>query len=131
MKLSSATEASERTFNRQLDLEFFQRTVAIEELLTLFERELRTVLAFSSFEFTNRSCAVHFFRGGHQAHGCEYRVGVQDLHIGEVRITRNRPFDEEEIKLIEVALAALTVHLCNAFDEDLGSTLLDIARLPA
>lgn len=95
-------------------------TLPMEDLIGIFESELRRIVAFDSFEYEDPRSATHLFHGVQKLHKCHYRLNVAGLDLGRVTLTRATPFADAEIDRIEGALGALTIHLNNALDYQAG-----------
>lgn len=93
-----------------------QTSLALEELISMFEQEVRTAVDFDSFEYEyTQDEGVHFFRGSAKEHKCRYRLAVMEDDFGHVTLTRQHPFSEKELQLFEKALGALAFHLRDTF----------------
>jgi len=106
----------------------------MEDLIGLFESEIRGVIRYDSFEYENPRNATHVFQGIQRLHKCHYRINVDKLDMGQVTLTRRTPFTDQELGQIEAALGALIIHLTNAFkyqadlsDDAVESLFLDDA----
>lgn len=95
-------------------------TLPMEDLIGIFESEIRRIVAFNSFEYENARSATHIFHGVQKLHKCHYRINIADLELGRITLTRATPFSDAEIDKIEGALGALTIHLNNALDYQAG-----------
>jgi hypothetical protein len=95
-------------------------TLPMDDLIGIFESEMRRIVAFDSFEYEDTRRALHIFHGVQKLHKCHYRLKVAALELGSVSLTRATPFSDQEIGKIEGALGALTIHLNNALDYQAG-----------
>lgn len=91
-------------------------TLPLRDLIALFELEVREILDYDSFEYELERSAIHIFRGTPRLHKCQYRVNTAGLDLGQLTLTRRRPFEDQEILIVERALGALIVHLKNAVE---------------
>lgn len=108
-------------------------TLPMEDLIGIFESEIRSIVAFNSFEYENPHSATHFFQGVQKLHKCHYRLNIADMELGRITLTRATPFTHIEINKIESALGALSIHLNNAlaYQADLGEEALSALRADA
>jgi hypothetical protein len=104
-------------------------TLPMDDLIGIFESEMRRIVAFDSFEYEDPRRATHIFHGVQKLHKCQYRLNVAALDLGRVSFTRATPFSEAEIHKIEGALGALTIHLNNALDYQAGLSEQELIAL--
>lgn len=104
-------------------------TLPMEDLIGIFESEIRHIVAFNSFEYEDARSATHIFHGVQKLHKCHYRLNIAELELGRITLTRATPFTDIEIETIEGALGALTIHLNNALDYQAGLGEQDLLAL--
>ncbi len=92
-------------------------TLPIDELICLFANELEDSVEYDSFEYEYLPGEIHFFRGVPQLHTCQYMINDSGMELGKVTMTRELPFKEEEMVVVERALGALSIHLTNAIED--------------
>src|SRR5690606_39247246 len=90
------------------------------DLIGIFESEIRSIVAFNSFEYENPRTSTHIFQGVQKLHKCHYRLNIDELELGRITLSRATPFADTEINRIEGALGALTIHLHNAIEYQAG-----------
>jgi len=118
----SNSDAFARNFDEEVqmmpepNLEELQTTLPLHELIGLFANEIKDVVEYDSFNYLNASGNIHVDRGDVSIHKCHYNIKDKGLELGEVTLTRETPFKEEEMIIIERALGALSVHLVNAVE---------------
>ncbi|MDY6981497.1 MAG: hypothetical protein SV422_00265 [Pseudomonadota bacterium] len=95
-------------------------TLPMDDLIGIFESEIRRIVAFHSFEYEDARSATHIFHGVQKLHKLHYRLNVTALDLGRITLTRATPFTDKEIDKIEGALGALTIHLNNALEYQAG-----------
>jgi hypothetical protein len=95
-------------------------TLPMEDLIGIFESEIRGIVPFSSFEYENPRTSTHIFHGVQKLHKCHYRLNIAALELGRITLTRSTPFTDKELDKIEGALGALTIHLNNAIEYQAG-----------
>jgi hypothetical protein len=106
-------------------------TLPMEQLIELVESEIRELIRYDSFEYSNPQSSSHIFFGTPRLHKCHYRIAIGSIPMGQVTLSRSQPFDHGEINMIEAALGALIVHLHNAMDfqQELTAEAIDNLRL--
>lgn len=124
-------EARPRRAAREANADAIHTTLPMEDLIGMFESEIRTIIAYDSFEYANARTATHIFRGKLMLHKCDYRISIAGLDLGHVTFTRATPFADAEIDQIEGALGALTIHLNNALDYQAGLGEQELTSLRA
>jgi hypothetical protein len=99
-------------------------TLAIEDLIEIFECEIRERVQYDSFEYEGAQADTQILYGKAQQHKCKYRINIAGKLFGRVTISRRTAFTENEVKLIESALGALIIHLNNAaeYQSNLGES---------
>jgi hypothetical protein len=95
-------------------------TLPMEDLIGIFESEIRGIVPFNSFEYENPRTSTHLFHGVQKLHKCHYRLNIAALELGRITLTRSTPFADNELDKIEGALGALTIHLNNAIEYQAG-----------
>ncbi|PCJ40823.1 MAG: hypothetical protein COA71_09475 [SAR86 cluster bacterium] len=95
-------------------------TLPMDDLIGIFETEISSIINYDSFEYKHLQKGNHVFRGTLQAHKCQYKIKGLGIELGLITLTRNKPFDEKEMLLIEKALGALSIHLKNAMEYQSG-----------
>ncbi len=98
------------------NLEELHTTLPLQELIGLFANEIKDVVEYDSFNYQNSKKDIQVDRGDISIHKCHYNIKDKGLELGEVTLTRETPFKEEEMIMIERALGALAVHLVNAVE---------------
>jgi len=93
-------------------------TLPLHELIGLFANEIKDVVEYDSFNYMNANKDIHVDKGDVSIHKCHYNIKDKGLELGEVTLTRETPFKEEEMIIIERALGALSVHLLNAVESN-------------
>ena len=120
----SNSDAFARNFDEEVqmmpepNLEELQTTLPLHELIGLFANEIKDVVEYDSFNYMNANKDIHVDKGDVSIHKCHYNIKDKGLELGEVTLTRETPFKEEEMIIIERALGALSVHLLNAVESN-------------
>lgn len=100
--------------------EAIHTTLPMDDLIGIFESEIRRIVPFHSFEYEHPRSATHIFHGVQKLHKLHYRLNVAARELGRITLTRATPFTDNEIDKVEGALGALTIHLNNALDYQAG-----------
>jgi len=108
-------------------------TLPLDELIELFENEMRDVIRYDSFEYRNAHTGAHVFHGTQRPHQCHYRINVARMDLGQMTLSRQTPFNPTELQRVETALAALIMHLSNAvsYQKGLSEAALEALRVDA
>ena len=104
-------------------------TLPMEDLIGIFESEIRGIVRYDSFEYENARNSTHIFHGVQKLHKCQYRINIAELELGRITLTRATPFADGEIDKIEGALGALTIHLNNAIEYQAGLSEQELIAL--
>ncbi|MCI5105776.1 MAG: hypothetical protein MRY76_03605 [Pseudomonadales bacterium] len=100
----------------EANLDELHTTLPLRELIGLFANEIRDFVEYDSFCYSNAARDIQVDRGSASIHSCHYNIKDKGLELGEVTLTRQSPFREEEMIIIERALGALSSHLINAVE---------------
>lgn len=104
-----------------------QTTLIVEELLPLFEEQLRQVIHFDSFHYQHLALSCHIDSDTQRHHRCHYKLDMNGQYLGDLTLTRRHKFTEKQISLIEDLLCQLVYPLrnCLLYKQALNSALLD------
>ncbi len=104
-----------------------QTTLIVEELLPLFEQQLRQVIHFDSFHYQHLALNLHIDSDSQRHHRCHYKLDMNGQYLGDLTLTRRHKFSEKQISLIEDLLCQLVYPLrnCLLYKQALNSALLD------
>ena len=91
-----------------------QTTLNIEQLLDIFSVNLQPVVPHSGSIFKNDTLALELRTGKNGRHRCSYHLMLENDHLGEWRLTRDKRFTELELATIEAFLCRLLYPLRNA-----------------
>ena len=106
-------------------------TLPIQDLIEIVELEIRDLVPYDCFEFTDEQNTTQIIYGAPQRHQCKYRINIGGTLFGRVALSRKTPFAGPEISVIESALGALIIHLNNAaeYQSILGETEISQLRI--
>lgn len=108
----TATESFEAVSSRLPAI--LQTTLKITELIALFDDQSKKVLGHDSLHFTHAPSDTEIQLGIRPHHATHYRLEIDQLHLGDITLTRRERFPEAEIVLIEDLLCKLVYPLRNA-----------------
>ncbi|MEP5765394.1 MAG: hypothetical protein ABJ308_12415 [Halieaceae bacterium] len=82
------------------------------EMVTRFENRLRGVVDYGSFAFDCQQRLRQYQVGVASSHSARYQLKLEDGRgLGQVLLTRDRPFRESELQLLETCLSDLCIQL--------------------
>lgn len=84
----------------------------MDERVHLLASRLSKLVEFDSFSFDNPREGVSVSLGSVESHKCCYKIKDAGADCGEFTLTRNTPFKEEELMIIETAMSSI-VHTCH------------------
>ncbi len=91
-----------------------QATLDLDKLIEIFSLEVKTLLPHSGITFTYEEDGQEISHGKAGRHRCSYRLVVAEQALGQLTISRNRPFKQNESMLLEYLLCGLVYPLRNA-----------------
>ena len=91
-----------------------QRTLDIEELLTVFSRRASELVTHDHLRFTAASGIERFALGTQGTHACTYDMVLPDERLGMISFTRGQRFSNDETIGLEQVLLNLAYPLRNA-----------------
>jgi len=91
-----------------------QSSLDIETLLTLFSNELAAIIAHDGLSFDNEDEAIAIQIGKKSHHSCHYKLVLMEEDLGEIQLTRNKRFSEDELRQLESLLGMLVYPVRNA-----------------
>jgi len=91
-----------------------QTTLEFNKLIPIFSRKIESMIPHSAFVYTNTEFGLEIKNGVFTRHSCTYALKFEEQQLGELKLMRNHPFDNAEIKLMETLLCCLIYPLKNA-----------------
>jgi hypothetical protein len=91
-----------------------QTTLEFNKLIPIFSSKIESMVSHSAFVYTNAEFGLEIKNGVFTRHSCTYALKFQEQQLGELKLMRNHPFDNAEIKLMETLLCYLVYPLKNA-----------------
>lgn len=91
-----------------------QTTLDLEILLQIFSRIVQEHLPHQGLSYQHENPRMRMMVGQEQKHHCNYRLNLFESPLGEIRLSRNKRFAEQELALFEHFLSALVYPLRNA-----------------
>jgi len=104
-----------------------QTTLDVDELISLFSDELSHDIQHRGMHYHNSAKEIETFIGRRSAHKCTYQLVIEENLLGELTLFSKKPFNTEELTVIENLLCALVYPLRNAllYRSALQSALID------
>lgn len=104
-----------------------QTTLMLDDLLALFEKEIRHVLHYDSFHYQHQPVHCHIDIGDARHHRCHYKLEMNGQYLGDLTLTRRHKFSNGQIQLLEELLCLLVYPLrnCLMYRQALASALTD------
>ena len=84
----------------------------MDERIHLLASRLSKIVEFDSFAYENAREGVSVALGSIETHKCSYKMKDASAYCGEFTLTRHTPFKEEELMIIETAMASI-IHTCH------------------
>tara|TARA_R110002110_G_scaffold415858_1_gene658553 strand:+ start:6884 stop:7789 length:906 start_codon:yes stop_codon:yes gene_type:complete len=91
-----------------------QSSLNLYEILKRFNAELNKVIAYQSLHYYHSKTKQQFELGKLHYHQARYQLKIENLDLGELTLSKNVPFSEEELSIIESALVQLLFPVKNA-----------------
>lgn len=91
-----------------------QSTLELSEQLTTMQRWLKQSLGIEALHYSHGGFQIKLELGALRNNHCEYRLSALKEELGEIRISRGRRFQEEELKQAEIILSHWVLPLRNA-----------------
>ncbi|GJM11636.1 MAG: hypothetical protein DHS20C12_00390 [Pseudohongiella sp.] len=84
----------------------------MDERIHLLAGRLAKLVEYDSFSYENQREGISVSFGSVEAHKCSYKMKDGGVYCGEFTLTRNSPFMEEELMIVETAMGSI-VHTCH------------------
>lgn len=84
----------------------------MDERIHLLASRLSKLVEFDSFSYENDREGISVSIGSIEAHTCAYKMKDDGSYCGEFTLTRHTPFKEEELMIVETAMASI-IHTCH------------------
>lgn len=84
----------------------------MDERIHLLASRLSKIVEFDSFAYKNEREGISVALGSVEAHTCVYKMKDEGTYCGEFTLTRHTAFKEEELMIIETAMASI-IHTCH------------------
>lgn len=91
-----------------------QTTLDIEMQIELFGKEIQRYLSIDGLQYTLPDAEHNVLHGSEASHRATYDLKLEDRSLGSVRVYREMPFVDKEIRSLENLLCALVYPLRNA-----------------
>jgi len=91
-----------------------QRTLDIQALLQFFCQEIATLVPCDSTSYQNLEQSLGYTYGTNGTHICQYKLELEGQYLGDLICSRNRPFGDQDLLIIEGLAGSLVYPLRNA-----------------
>ncbi|MCP3674749.1 MAG: GGDEF domain-containing protein [Gammaproteobacteria bacterium] len=91
-----------------------QRTLDIQALQQFFCQEIATLVPCDSTSYKNKEQSLGYSYGTKGKHICQYKLELEDQYLGDLICTRNKPFGDQDLLIIEGLAGSLVYPLRNA-----------------
>ena len=91
-----------------------QTTLNTEKLLSLFYQTLSESLLITSLHFDCDSLSYHLHPQQRQTHCCHYQLQINAFWLGELSLTRDISFSDDDTQFIENCISQLVYPLRNS-----------------
>jgi len=104
-----------------------QRTLDIQALLQFFCQEIATLVPCDSTSYQNIEQNLGYSYGTLGTHICQYKLELEGQYLGDLVCTRNKPFGDQDLLIIESLTGALIYPLRNSlmYQQAINMSLLD------
>jgi diguanylate cyclase (GGDEF)-like protein len=91
-----------------------QTTLEFNKLIANFSQKIESMVSHSAYVYTNPEFGLEIKKGVFTKHSCSYALKIENQQLGELKLMRNRKFDNSELELLETLLCCLIYPLRNA-----------------
>ncbi len=91
-----------------------QSSLEIDDILTLFINEIRTILSVDGLSYSQDALGVKFSTSNKGKHHVTYDLNAGDDALGVMVFSQNKRFNEEDLKTLENIMPSLLYPLRNA-----------------
>lgn len=84
-----------------------QTTIELDDVIKLFHNEISKVLSYDSLHYTHQGVMCDINTGSRSHHSCNYRLEMNSVWLGELTLTHNKKFTDEDTQLLEDLLCKL------------------------
>ena len=104
-----------------------QTTLELESVVELFLESIKTQISYDGVTFQILSVDFSITLGQQARHHLSYKLKLLEQDLGEIHLSRNKAFSEQELEQLEVHLAVLLYPLRNAllYREAIQSAFID------
>lgn len=91
-----------------------QSTLELPQILQMFFDEAKRNLSVNSLSYNNEKMANAINLGESAKHSCHYKLITNQNSLGEISFTRNKPFVEHDLHMLELLIGSLICPIRNA-----------------
>jgi len=93
-----------------------QASLDLKDIIERFNTELNQVVAYNSLHYFHSKTKQQLELGQLHYHQARYQLKIEELNLGELTVSKNIPFTQEELMILENALVQLLFPIKNALD---------------
>ncbi|WP_339669693.1 GGDEF domain-containing protein [Dasania marina] len=107
--------------------QLLQTSLELEKILHLFHSEVQQHLAVDSLGYRNEDNCIVLDYGSSRQHSCHYSLQINSSRLGDLILTRSKPFNGHELTFIEALISSLVCPIRNAllYKEAVSAALKD------
>jgi len=104
-----------------------QQTLVLDELLHIFCDNVVNIIPCDSVRYDNDVISTHWQSGKTARHHCEYDLILDDVNLGKLGVTRNHPFSDYDLQVVEwlVSIAIYPIRNALLYQDALAASLCD------
>jgi diguanylate cyclase (GGDEF)-like protein len=104
-----------------------QTTLEVDQVVSLFHRELALLVAHDGLTYRHPAHGIEVAVGERGRHSADYRLTINGAELGQLIVSREVRFGEEELRIVEGLMHGLAYPLRNAllYRQALQSALRD------
>lgn len=91
-----------------------QTTLEFNKLIANFTSKIESMVPHSGYVYSNAEFGLDIKKGVFSRHSCSYALKIEDMPLGELKLTRPNRFSNEDLQLLETLLCCLIYPLKNA-----------------
>jgi diguanylate cyclase (GGDEF)-like protein len=90
-----------------------QTTLEFNKLIANFTSKIESMVPHSGYAYTNTEFGLELKKGVFGRHSCSYALKLENMRLGELKLTRQTKFSIDELELLETLLCCLIYPLKN------------------
>ena len=117
--IATNPEAMKRYWQRERNLRISQSLqihFEIPAIINAFAEALQAELSYDSFSYDNSDINQQIIIGASKAHSIQYKLTIENQHLGTIKLSRHKRFSEVELIELEEILCMLIYPLRNGIN---------------